>query len=96
LAQDLTSKKRAAAINLVEAVTNLVRAIERANSVGAEIAQAGLTFDQTDFEEDDKIKHLTSAILLSALTSVDALDSWLTSQFHYTNLKQAMLRNFNS
>lgn len=94
MAQDLAAKRRAAATSLVEATTDIVRAVERAMSVGKEISQAGLTFDQGDFDDNDRIKHLTPAILTATLSSVEALDTWLQTQFHYTNLKQTMLRNF--
>jgi hypothetical protein len=77
---DLLAKKLNNASRLVDAVDRMMRGLYDAAQADAEIASAGLTYDDADFT-GTSLAHLTATDLSTARTNVAAIKAALEAAF---------------
>lgn len=92
MAEDDTIKRQNYAMATIDAVKRLMRAREELFDIVNSIAQEGLVYQQADFDGHAKLQHLTPAEMTAVASSIDALNTWLTTTNHEDNLYRVVLQ----
>lgn len=84
---DLTDKKTAFTNQAIQAAEDFLAVYNRMLALRDKWVAQGLQFTDDDFVAPNA--HMTAAKLTAIITTIEALDTWLTANFHTTNLHAA-------
>ena len=91
MAEDDTIKRQNYALAMVDATTRIMKARDDLFDLANRILQEGVTFQEADFADHVKLRHIMPADLVAVMASADALNSWLTTTNHEDNLYKIIL-----
>lgn len=90
---NLVPKRQNLAAKLADLATSLMDTKYELDAAVAEYTKAGLTFVDTDFSGEDGaalgLSHLDAATVTGAITSFSAISTFISANFHDTNLEKA-------
>lgn len=93
---DLVPKRQQLARRIVAAINAFENALDGLAAVHAAVDEAEILFEDTDFADDDDLKHLTAEIITAAIHEFAEDESGSIAKFMLDNAKNPIMAKVQS